>query len=1434
MQCRLRNPWDREVVGELVDGTLLFADISGFTTLSEQLAPHGKEGAEELTFVLNAFFDRMVDIISAHGGDVLQFGGDSLLIVFGATPIVAGADEHAHDRPRNGRTRPFAATALDAVRCGLHMQSAMQKFEQLVTSVGTFRLGMSIGVHHGRFLIASAGSWSGHLQQIVMGKTLKRLLKTESLAERGSVLVTAAAKRLVGKRVPLEKEWNGCYRVVATPQTFQTTRPADRESSSALQQLEQVDSATALDMASRYLIPAVCRRIVEDPAGSANEGEHRFIATMFVNFTDMGDVMRKLGDDRIMDVVRHLDAYLASMTQIIVGLGGALARVSADVRGDKLLVLFGAPVAIENPEQRALRCALEMNRRLQELNANSPVSLEQRIGIASGNAFCGNVGSDRRREYTVIADQVNTAARLAVQGEPFEILVSRNVWHKAHDSFRFKREGPVRLRGKQHAEEVYQLLASRQRPLPAPHWKRRLVGRTAERRQFLGVVDEVLKGKGQVLVVSGEAGVGKSRLVQQFAARCRAAGMTGFVGHCDPYGASVPYFAWGQILRALLGIGRHDLAELPQHKLEHRLTEFNSELANWAPLVGTVMGAAIPDNEHTSGLTPRQRKEKVFSLCLELLRARARIAPTFLVLEDIHWLDPLSKELLDFISEGVLDERVLILAAHRPESGLPAWSSKGHVSRIELTALSRRHTVAMLESLTQATVVPGRLARLVHEKTQGNPLYIEELVRALLEAKHLVWDQTTAEYTFARGAPVIDMPSTIQNLILSRVDRLSEEHRRILQTASVFGRTVPRDALRSVLPFILTPETFDSRLAELAGSELLVPDHLRPGRIDVFQHTLVQEVVYESLSYARRREIHVAIGEHVEQASQGHLEEQCEMLARHFDLGRVREKALKYLVMAGDKAKRASANAEAANYFERALKHLRESGSASQPQLLARLLEDLGDVHSLLGNYAAAVEHYQQGLKCVEAPVGRARLEGKIGGVAYRQGQPRSGIEHLEMGLAHLGIRAPRTRWQVRGSLLRQVLVQTCHTLLPQLFVRQRTRNADAARAAIEIYEALSRISFEFDVEKTLDAHLRQLNLCETLPGSPEMAQTYSSHGIVCGILPLFKRAIRYQQQGLAIRESRRDRWGVAQSSNFMGICYYWMGRWDEALACLERSDQIFREVGDRWESEVTYFVLSLIYLRRGELERAAEHARTCLDLSQRAADPQGMGWALGALAEARSRQGKLDDALAHAQTALGCSEQAQDRMFVAVLRRVLGEIHLRMGNVEQAVEEMRKSVQQIQDYRLRHEFVLGAYAGLAESSLAVLASIHRPAARTAALKQIGKLCRQAVTHAGKFKNWLGAAYRVSALYEWAAGRPQAAARCFERSIEASIQSGARYELAATYFDRGRFLMESGRSGAGDCFAQSTGLFEQCGAMLDRDKAEALRLQSGGLTHVST
>ncbi len=1413
VRCRLRNHAGPAVLGEYVEGTLLLADISGFTALSERFAKHGKEGDETLTFLLNDYFEAMVGIAANHGGDVLQFGGDALLAVFGATPL--GASGRDQQSPTESGT---GASVLAATHCGLHMQKAMEQFQRL-------RLSMSIGVHWGKFLLASAGSAEGRLQQVVVGQTLNRLASVEALAEPGELLITPEAKRMLNDRVQLGSPREDCFPVVAPENHADFQPPRGDALQGALEELEELEPPVALELLRPYLIPAVYRRIIDDPAGYGNDGEHRFIATMFVNFDDMSEVMSDFGEHRLADTVRLLDAYLAEMMGTIMRHGGALARVSAEPRGDKLLVLFGAPVGVENPEQRAVRCALEMNGRLEQLNAQAPVALRQRIGITCGSAFCGNVGSDRRREYTVIGDEVNMAARLMGKAEATEIFVSRDVWQKARDSFRFKSRGPIQLKGKQQAVDVYQLLSRRPRSGHATGKRRTLVGRSDECEQFREIARGVIEGNGQLLTICGEAGIGKSLLTNEFASHCRDNGMRSLRGYCQSFGTSIPYLPWAEILRDIADIRRRDSTATCRQKLEAMLSRADPEFAEWSPLLGTVIGTPISDNQRTASLAPRQRKEKIFALCLGLLRLWAREGAGLIVIEDIHWIDPLSRDLLVYVASQLLEAPVLILSTHRPGFESPSWSDDTQVAKMALGPLSDTSAVEMLQLLLKTKSVPDDLARLVLDKTQGNPFYVEEIVLALRASENLVWDPATERFEWIKGSKEVNLPGTIQGVILSRLDRLPEEQRRMLQIASVFGRNFSPDTLRSVLPFELTSESLDSKLQEVAKLELIDSGRPSPNPSYAFRHALVQEVAYESLSYARRREIHRAIGEELEQAHKETVDEQCDVLARHFDLARASEKAAQYLVMAGDNAKRVYANTEAADYYERALVHLRVPEINAELDVIARVLEDLGDVRSLAGDYAVAVGRYLEALECVERPIPRARLEGKLGGVCYRQGQPHQGIEHLEMGLGHLGIYVPRTRWQVRASILRQILIQAAHTMFPFVYVRQRSKDAEAAKAAkaaIEIYEAVSRITYEFNLEKTLDAHLRQLNLCETIPGSPEMAQTYSSHGVVCGLVPNFSRAIRYQKRGLAIREAEQDRWGVAQSLNFMGFNYYCMGRREESISSMEQSARIFAEVGDRWETEVSYLFLSLNYMRKGELELALQHARTSLDHSRRAEDSQGMGWALEALAEATSRVGKLPEALKYCQQALECSEQARDRMWAAVVRRGLGQIHLRMGNRQQAVDEMEQSVQQIRDYGLRHEFVMGAYPGLAEARLSFLDDEREPAAKRASLKRIKKLCRKSVRIAKNFPNWLGYAYRVSALRERAAGRQAAARRFFEQSLEASASLGAYFELAVTYVEKGKFLLELGDPEAYHCLNEAVRLFQECGAEMDRESAESL------------
>jgi class 3 adenylate cyclase/tetratricopeptide (TPR) repeat protein len=1423
IKLRLHASADQRAIGAFCEGTLLFADITGFTALSERLASVGREGDEELTARLNEYFEAMVEVIAAHGGDVLQFGGDSLLVLFAETQLAADtAGSVSIDAPCN-------RAAVSAVACALAMQEVMHRFQRITTSYGEFQLSMRIALHRGDLLLGSAGLADGQSQQIFVGPAVRRLAQIEGLAQAGQVLVSGEVGRQLVGYVALS-ECNGCFRVDGTRNELISNdgvvpAPPALPTADCL----AVDAEREVSLVS-CLIPAVYRRLVDAGQSAQDVGEHRYVTTMFVHFAGASPAAPSTADEAI----RPLDLYLSAMGKIIHRHGGTLARVSADSAGERLLIFFGAPLAVERPEQRAMRCALEMNRRLSFVISQHDSPIEQRIAITSGSAFCGNVGARRRREYTVIGDHVNAACRLMGTAAPGEILVSASVRRASQGSFRFRRRQPLRLRGIEQPVQVHQLLAERIARSGGKRAQLTLVGRQSECTRLSRLIQRTLDGSQQIALLFGEPGVGKSRLVEEIGQRCSSRGMLRLIGQCDPYGGRIAYLPWAQILSQALGLASP--AEMTADVFVQRLAAAEStmpidcKLAAWSPLLGSVLGLAVAENEHTSGLEPRQRKEKLLGLCVDIVRSLCRRAPLVLVIEDMQWMDAPSRELLDHVVAATTDCPLFLLGAQR--SGFEAGYDPllARAERIELGPLDLQATVEMLQVVLGSVSVSDELVQLVHEKTRGNPLFVEELLRALIDARHLVKDEVTQSFRFAPTRDTTELPGTVANLILSRVDQLGEEPRRVIQIASIFGRSFRCDALHAALQFHVTPARFEATLREMATLDLIVEESKNPQPSYAFRHALVQEVVYESVAFSRRRLAHGVIGDVLERKLGVQAGASCEQLARHFDLAKSHDKAIHYLLLAGRKSKSVLANDAAADSFQRALDHFGDLPADKQDaRVRLELLEELGDVHSLAGNYPDAMRSYSGCLEVADESVCRARLRGKLGGVAYRQGQPKLGIEHLDLGLAQLGIAVPHSRGQVYRSLFKQTAIQAAHTLLPALFVRERLRDLPATSAAIEIYESLSRICYESDLARTLDAHLRQLNVCEAIPGSEQMAQTYSSHGIVCGTIPLFRRALAYQRRGLEIRKSQSNRWGCAQSLNFMGISLYWMGRYRESLDCLLQSAEIFRDVGDRWESQVTYLILAFVKLRQGELAAALAHGQTCLELGQRADDAQGIGWALGALAEIANQQGQLADALNYAERALVSSRQAQDHMYLAVIRRTMAKIHLRMGQIPAAMQDASRSLQLIKRHRLRHEYVRGAASTMAEAYLAARESTDTGRSPDAApsLKEIGKLAGQGVRQAGKYHNWLPYAYRVTGQFEWSAGRPSAAQRFFSRGVESATALGSEYELAMLHFDQAR-CGPADSPAARRSLLEAKRLFEKCGAGFDLRQVDIL-LESAAL-----
>ena len=539
----------------------------------------------------------------------------------------------------------------------------------------------------------------------------------------------------------------------------------------------------------------------------------------------------------------------------------------------------------------------------------------------------GAYGSTDCRTYGVLGDAVNLAARLMSTAAPGQILVTDPVREGTGDLLIWERLPEIRVKGLSKLVAVSHLVGVTRRGsirLQEPAYALPMVGRTAELERIRGTLDQVLQGKGQIIGISAEAGMGKSRLAAEVIALAHDRGLTGLGGECQSYGTNTSYLAWRNIWRGFFGL-RGDQPPADQVRvLELELARIDPALVSRLPLLGPVVNLTIPDNDLTRGLDANLRKTALEALLVDCLRARARTTPLLLVLEDCHWLDALSKELIEVVGRAIADLPVLMLMAHRPPQadGMPVArvAHLPYYTEITLTDFTPEEAGRLIalkldQFLGPGTDVPPEFVGEIVRRAAGNPFYIEEILNYL---RDMGVDPHDAE-----RLKNLDLPSSIYSLVLSRIDQLDEHEKITLRVASVIGRLFRAAMIWGVYPELGDAERVVAALERFSELDLTPLDRPAPELIYLFKHIITQEVAYESLPYATRAVLHEQIAAYLEQAAGAGSEPILDLLAFHYDRSNNEAKRREYLIKAGEAAQRNYANVAAIDYYRRGLHRCR-------------------------------------------------------------------------------------------------------------------------------------------------------------------------------------------------------------------------------------------------------------------------------------------------------------------------------------------------------------------------------------------------------------------------------------------------------------------------------------------------------------------------------
>jgi class 3 adenylate cyclase/tetratricopeptide (TPR) repeat protein len=594
-----------------------------------------------------------------------------------------------------------------------------------------------------------------------------------------------------------------------------------------------------------------------------------------------------------------------------------------EMTGDGIMALFGAPVALEDAPQRAIRSSLAIHREMakfsdqlrQEKKSVPPVKM--RIGIHTGPVVVGTVGNDLRVEFKAVGDTVNLASRMEGQAQPGTTYITEDAFKLTEGLFRFEGLGQRVIKGKQAPVNIYRAIAPSTRrtrfDVSAERGLTPFAGRERELELLLDGLERSKAGRGQAFSITAEAGVGKSRLLYEFRKAVASEDVTFLEGRCLSYSRAVAYHPLIDILKANFDIQESDGDLEIREKVIKDLKMLGVDEAATLPYLLELLAVKDSGIEKIP-MSPEAKKNRIVEAFKQIVLKGSEIRPLILAYEDLHWIDKSSEELLKYVLESIPGARVLLIFTYRPEF-VHTWGAKSYHSQLNLNRLSNRESLMMVSHLLGTEELDKDLEEFILEKTEGVPFFIEELIKSLKDLKIISKEKN--RYRIEKDIKEVAIPATIQDVIMARVDSLPQEIKGLLQTASVVGREFSYDLIKLVTG--LTEQELLPQLSALKDSELLYERGIYPQSTYIFKHALTQDVAYDSLLLKKRKEIHGQIGAVLEALYSDRLEEHFELLAYHYGRSANADKAVQYLDLANQKAAKLNAIEAAKAYFDEAM-----------------------------------------------------------------------------------------------------------------------------------------------------------------------------------------------------------------------------------------------------------------------------------------------------------------------------------------------------------------------------------------------------------------------------------------------------------------------------------------------------------------------------------
>ena len=976
------------------------------------------------------------------------------------------------------------------------------------------------------------------------------------------------------------------------------------------------------------------------------EGERKQVTVMFCDLEQYTMLAGMLGSEKtyhLMDKIYELLIHEVHRYQGTVN----------ELTGDGILALFGAPIALEDAPQMAVRSALSIQKEMARKSEEKQISLKMRIGIHTGNVVVGTLGNDLRVDFKAVGDTVNLAARLEQLSSPGSILVSESTFRLTEGLFRFEALGDKIVKGITEPIAVYRILGSgRSRSrfeARAQKGLTRLVGRERELEILGDCFERVRKEKGQVVSIVAEAGMGKSRLLYEFRKSLANEDVTFLEGRCVSYGQNIPYLPAIYVLKDNFRIEAGDGPNEIREKIKRgwKQIEPNADQTGNETLPYLLELFSVENGfDALKNVDPDIKRRKTFEVLKELSLKGSRVRPLVIVFEDLHWIDRTTEDTIKLLIENIPGARILLLFTFR-SNYLPPWGGKTYYSQITLNRLSNRESLDMIRALLDAEEIAEDLGGLILEKSEGVPFFIEEYTRTLQESGSVI--KADGHCHLSPDLSSFSIPETLHDLLMSRVDKLPDGAKEILQIGSVIEREFGWNLLKEVTGL----EEMDllARLSHLKEAELIFERGIFPRVNYIFQHALTRELVYNSLLTEKRKECHRLIAEATEKIFSDRLDEHSPMLALHFTQGGDAERGYAYHHTAGNLAARSYANQEAMEHFREAWR-LTDNFSSDHEKTERRLETaiKLAEVMETLGEFEPTIALLEDVLPSSKGPdnlSSAARI-------------------HYWMGhtLGNLG------RYDDARGFLKQ-----------SLELSQKARNDEVEGAA---HDYLGQLDFFQAYLKNAYEHITAAITCQAKAGNrSRLPWSYGFKALIfCNLKGVDEWPAVLEEAESLINISGNDRadclmYGI-KSQNAVKAGYY-----EDALNYGLNGLKLAEKIGEWIQKPFLLAYASNGALHAGQRDYAIQLAQEGEEAGEKVGHPLGLIAARNAKALILLRSGRVEESIAPARAALQLGGQLELGPFLMAALEINAEIMANLippdknqilGLMEQAADLVERS----------------------------------------------------------------------------------------------------------------------------------------------------------------